>query len=410
MFGSNKFAPTGGRASAFFSRKRLPDRLAPYFFRDGKVCNFAISGQGEKEILLTPVFFAAAGCLPIVVLHNDSLSMVGQCVNVWGEKFGIVSSDGPGALWRCDSGCFEPFLGMRDSDVVHVLQKLVTFLSESYTASFEKVVRAHLAILRGMNCACSLSGLYYLCGFENLEEFQENIRMLNCSEEEISRILMNLGLSNEKHLEQFELFRSIIQRLAYEAERSGWSMDERVGTMSITEAVNTGAAMLLGINGNKSPLLLEYVGQELSLYSDRSMLVIVDDVRLGSSSIIPVLHEAGERLQFGIIGSNVLDVIGCDGKTVSKFCERLDRIVVLKHKVATTAEELIKLIGMVEIEKESRTEGMGKGYYNFLPNTKNRSVTYSRDDRERIKAEEILRLGDDQAILFNTETNEIIRL
>jgi len=217
-------------------------------------------------------------------------------------------------------------------------------------------------------------------------------------------------LSNEKHLEQFELFRSIIQRLAYEAERSGWSMDERVGTMSITEAVNTGAAMLLGINGNKSPLLLEYVGQELSLYSDRSMLVIVDDVRLGGSSIIPVLHEAGERLQFGIIGSNVLDVIGCDGKTVNKFCERLDRIVVLKHKVATTAEELIKLIGMVEIEKESRTEGMGKGYYSFLPNTKNRSVTYSRDDRERIKAEEILRLGDDRAILFNTETNEIIQL
>ena len=410
MFGSNKSLMVSKKTKRFFSGSDLADKLSPEFFFEDTVCNFAISGQGNKEHMISHVLGASAGRLPVIVLHNNNNGMMAEIANVWTQEFGSLSYAEDGPLWSCTTGQFEPFLGMDEQDIIQIFKHLTTVAGYTATASFERVVKAHLSILRHMDCAYSLSGLYYLCGFDDLEEFQSNILALDCSTTEKNRIISNLCLANEKERDQFEQFRSMISRMAYEAKKSGWNPDGEVGSMSITTAIRNRAMMTLSVSATKSPFLLAYLSQELQLHIDERCLLIIDDVYLENTGILSVLREAGFDFRFGILSSNILEMISSDMEEARRFCENFALIVLLRHNVATTAEAVSVLLGVEEIVKQPEAAGTGKELFAWLPGTKHKTVTSTEEDQLRVKPDQILELRDGEAIVFRTGTNEIVFL
>lgn len=410
MFRQNKLVPATSKAvkhGGLFTAKDLADKLAPYFFSENTICNFAISGQGNREHLISRVLEAVAGRMPVITLHNENYGMMAEIARVWTDTFGSLEYDQSGPLWACSTGEFEPFLGLEEMDIVQIAKKLAEAAGYPCTASFEKVVRSHLDILKYMNCPYSLSGLYYLCSFEDLEEFQGNIMALDCSIHERTRIIANLGLANEKVREQFDQFRAIILRMAYEAKNSGWSPENGVGAMSVATAIQRRAMMSLSISGSRAPLLMTYLGQELHLFNHQQCLLIIDDVLLENSGIVSVLREAGFDFRFGILSPNVLEVIGGERSEAQKFCEKLDLLVLLRHNVSTTADALSELLGIVEVEKKSEATGTGRAFFHFLPSTQQNTITYTTEEQRRIKPEQIMSLGENKAIVFHAASNEI---
>lgn len=413
MLGRNKLAVIPSQTTKptrLFAAKDLADRLAPHFFFENSICNFAISGQGNKEHLISPVLKAAMGRLPVIILHNENHGMMAEIARVWTEKYGSVENAPAGPLWSCSTGEFEPFLGLDEMDIVQILKKLAEGMGYSCTANFEKVVGAHLSILRHMNCDYSLSGLYYLCGFEDLEAFQRNIIALSCSLNEKNRIIANLGLANEKDKEQFDQFRSMIFRMGYEAKRSGWNAEDGVGSMSVSSAIHSHATMTLSVSASKSPLLMAYLGQELHLHNDQPCLLIIDDVLLENSDIVSALRESGFHFRFCILGSNILEVIGGDRTDAHKFCEQLDLLILLRHNMSTTADALSELLGKVEIRKEAEAFGTGRNFFSILPRTEQKTVTYTTEEQRRVKTEQIMTLDSNSAIVFHADSNEILFL
>lgn len=407
MRGDNKLAvrtqQRGNRTIGLFG-KDLADKLEPYFFFEDGICNFAISGQGDRAHLICGVLDNAAGRLPVIVLHNEDNSMMAEIARVWQEKYGSVDN---GPLWSCNTGGFEPFLGLNDEDTICIMKKLAQSAGYTPTAVFERVVDAHLNILRHMDCPNSLSGLNYLCGFRDLDEFQSNILKLDCGAREANRILADMGLADPSGREQFDIFRSVIRTLSAQAKKSGWKDDgQSAGFMSVSSALENRALMTLSISPSNAPLLMTYLGQELLLHNRAQCLLLIDDIMLEGSDIIPALREAGFDFRFGIIGSNILEMMGSDQAQAQRFCEKLDVLVLLQHKVNTTADAMSELLGTTEVSKESNAVGSGRGFFSLLPSTAHKTVTYTTEEQRRVKPEQIMNLGN-AAIVFHTATNQI---
>lgn len=128
---------------------------------------------------------------------------------------------------------FEPFFGMNEMQVVLSLRQLAYKLNYSVTPRFERVVKAHLSILKELNIPISLSGLNYLCQFYDIGEFHENIMALPCGEAISRRIWADLGIDSEDSNSQFDLFRAVISNLSHDASRGGWNDNNCVAELRI---------------------------------------------------------------------------------------------------------------------------------------------------------------------------------
>lgn len=382
----------------------LADKLEPFFFFEDGICNFGISGQGDRAHLICSVLDNAAGRLPVIVLHNEDHAIMAEIARVWQEKYGALDN---GPLWSCNTGGFEPLLGLNDEDIICIMKKLAQSAGYTTTAAFERVVDAHLNILHYMDCDNSLSGLNYLCGFRNLEEFQSNILLLDCGEREASRILADMGLADPAGREQFDIFRSVIRTLSTQAKKSGWKDGtQNAGFMSVSSAIENRALMTLSVSPSSAPLLMTYLGQEILLHNKAQCLLLIDDVMLENSEIIPALREAGFDFRFGILGSNILEMMDADQTQAQRFCEKLDVLVLLRHNVNTTADAMSELLGTMQVSKESNAVGSGRGFFSLLPSTAHKTVTYTTEDQRRVKPEQIMNLRD-EAIVFHTASNQI---
>lgn len=398
--------PAGGRKRLF--RKGLPEKLEPWFYIEEQVCDFAISGQGADTSVLHYLLDVEAGNLPVIILHSNKASAKAEVAMVWNNKFG--SLDEGGTLWSADEGGFEPFLGMDDEDVIEILRKLAQMQNITCGPQFDKVAAAHLKILHLMECDNSLSGLFYLCSFDDMEELQGNILQLPCSSREKDLILANLGLANGQSMEQYDLFRMVVKAFARQAKTCGWVNDNEDGMMNITTALSRRAMLLLGISAAKAPMVMTYLREELLLHNDKEFLLIVDDVKLGDSGIISVLEETGRRFRVVLLSHNILGLIGGEISCAQSFCGGLDRIILLKHAVETDAAEVVKLLGTHEVERETVTKGTGQGFWDWMPKTQSRSVAVSTEDRQRVDARELLELKENKAIVFDMQTNGILRV
>lgn len=392
------------------SRMDLADRLHSYLIFEDMPCNFAISGQGDKEHLIKHVLGHCFKRMPVIILHNQNHGMLSKVAQVWQEEFESLEYADGGPLWSCDHGGFEPFLEMDDEDVVQILVELAQVAGYSNSAVFEKVVRAHLKILHHAHLDVSLTGLHYLCSFEDLEEFQNNIMALECSLGEKNQIMASIGIIGDSKTEALDNFRSIISRLSYQAAKSGWSQDQAVGCMNITTAIQNNAVMALNVNSSNAAFLLAYLGHELRLHLGQNLLLLIDEVNLTGTGIPAVLKDAAWDFRFGILGGNVLDLMDSDTETAQKFCEKLDLMILTKHRTATVASPYSDLIGTVQAEKQTTTYSRGKEFLAFLPDHENESRAYTLEDRPRVRVDQIQNLHDKQVILFDTSTNGVLLL
>lgn len=384
---------------------RRVNRLSECFFLEDRICNFAISGWGSKAQMLYDVLWDAAGRIPMVILHNESSSMTAEVSLVWNQKFGSLDE---GNLWYGNDGGFEPFLMLDEVEITQLLRKMAEAKGLACNVFFDQIVGAFLMILDKIGCPYSLTGLHYLCSIRNIQEFRDNVMDLDCDDREKHYILSELGLSDEGSLEQLKVLRRVVQLFAHEAQGCGWRPGMPVGDIDLTTAVQNRAALLFNISSSANPLMMTYLAESLRRFSREPMLLLIEDLSLEQTDIVQILREAGQELRFGILGSSILDVIGGEKEQAQRFCDRLDRIVLLRHRVATTARAVAELLGTHEVERETRTEGMGKKAFGFLPDMYNAGVSVAKEDRLRIQPEELMKLPDNRAILFDLTTDEIV--
>lgn len=387
------------------SAKRV-SRSSNCFFLEDRICKFAISGSGDKARWIYDVLWAAAGRVPVVILHNQSNAMTAEVSLVWNQKFGSLEE---GNLWYANEGEFEPFLELQEVELTQILRKMAQTKGWSCNVYFDQIVGAFLTILDKIGCPCSLTGLHYLCSIRNMQEFRNNVMDLECDQAEKDLILSDLGLSDKESMEQMKVLRSVIQAFAYEAEACGWQPGMPVGHIDLKTALKCDAMLLFNISSNGCPLMMTYLSEMLRLCRNEQMLLLIENLNLDQTGIVEVLREAGTDLCYGILGDNILEVIGGSKEEAQRFCGKMDRILLLRHRVSTAAREVAELMGTHKVERTTRTEGSSKEFLAFLPGMSSSGVSTTEEDRLRIEPEELMRMKENGAILFDLTTDRIVR-
>lgn len=409
MFGNKNQGRLNGAnergANVHHSRGRL-EALGGYLYERDRLCSFAVSGTGPRELVVEKLLDAAVGNVPVLILHNNNPALQQVAANAWISKFEAMETD-RGVLWLCDQGDFEPFLGMGEMDTVRALRAMASRLEYQCLPRFDRVVRAHMRILELLECPVSLSGFYYLCQFHDFEELHGNIMQLPCTPGEAAGIWADLGVERNDEDGQLDLFRNLVAQLGHEAKSSGWTADTNVGSMNCITALSHNATLSLWISNSGQSLLLDYLYQELEACAQSEFLLLIDGVQLGASRIPALLSGVNAGFAFGLISENLVEQLGGRENTL-QFAAKLERFVFLKHSVASTAGVLAELMGKEDMQRASQNKGTGRGFWNILPQNAMSGVTITTENRFRVMPEAITGLGDGAAIVFDTVTDEII--
>lgn len=383
--------------------------LGKYLFSGETLCNFAISGNGPSQAVVTDLLRRTMGEIPVIILHTNDNLLMGQTASIWQEKFGANDELGNAAFWVCGNGSFEPFLGMDEMDLVDTIEQLARTAGYTCTAHFQNVIRGHLHLLDKLGGSHCLSGLYYLCSFNNINEFQGNINALNCSNGEKQSILWELGLLDDNHREQFNLFRNVIMRIAHEAKNSGWTPNNAIGRMNISTAIEKNATMLLSVDSNRAEYLLQYLCQELTIHNQKQFLLLIDNVQLENTGICTLLKTSKLGFRFGLLTENLVEMIGGEKNELERVAEKIHRLILFKHGMDTTAQALSELIGKEEIEKVSTGRNEDRRWLGWRPERQGKTVTTTKEKEFRVQSKEIIELTPGRAIVFDALTNGIIR-
>lgn len=332
-------------------------------------------------------------------LEHVAISVM-KNANINGEKkLRIINQDNP---------FFEPFRGMGDMQVNRIIKALAEKLNYSLTPGFEKIVYAHLEILHLLKIPVSLTGLVYLCSFRDMAEFHANIMQLPCEERTARRIWSDLGIEGDENNGQFDLFRNVIRGLQAEAMQSGWTEKNKVTQLNCVETMQNGGALLLSINDMHSDLLMTYLAEELKEAGMREFMLLLDDIKLTDENFLSFLKRAGNNCHIGIISDNIVNMFEGNKDNFQLVMERMNCIVLFKHSTGSVAQILSELIGKYDYTKVDSSYGTNRGFFNILPEGKHEELHYSIENRYRVMPEEIINLYAQQAIVFDTRTNEII--
>ncbi len=395
------------RKNVVYSHGHVDD-ISAYLCPDGLPCNFMLSGGVYADDRYTPlyhVFDCAAGRMPVIVLHDSDIHMEAIALECW------MSSGQQTPLWivNQEMPVFEPLAGLADAQVVVALRKLAALLNYTITPRFERIVYAHLRILKELDIPTSLSGLYYLSQFWDMGEFHQNIMDLPCDEQTSRRIWVDLGVEDDASCGQFDLFRAVVNQLAHDAQRSGWREDNSVSDINCLEAIRRDAVLLLPVNELSANLMLPYLVEELKSNDNKPFILLVDGTKINNEDFHAYLCSPNTGSCVGIIGANAVDQVNFNGDGFQQFAERLDCMVFLKHSTGKTAETISEVIGKFDYEKVEQSHGTHCGFFKILPEGRHSDIRLSTENRFRVMPEEITALGPGQAIIFNTSTNQIIR-
>lgn len=398
---SNVFSSSGDMVS-----------MGSFICADGDPVNFVISGGESMDRLeaLYNLLQRSMGRYPIIVLHNNDRNIERVFNSFWARLFEGAPYSGRPQIWLANTVFrdFEPFDQMTDIQIISAIRQMARKLDYTPTPRLERVVRAHIEILRQLNVPVTLTGFSYLCQFNDMGELRDNIMALPCGPREAQRIWADLGVGADDNNSQFDLFRTVIMNLASDAFQSGWSFDNRVGRYNIIRAVREGATFLLNVNDMYAELLLEYLTEELKLSCWRHFLLIIDGISIRNSQIINFLRQANPNCHLGIIADNAVDVLGQNEEPFLSMAERFNTFVILKHNTGKVASVFSEMIGKYEHTKVEESRGSGRGFFSILPRDIHKDKHYSTENRYRVMPEEIIALGPGQAIIFNTDNDQII--
>lgn len=401
--------------SDIYTLRGSAENLSDYLFsEDGRLQNFIISGGNdpmERYAPLYPFLEEIIGRLPVIVLHagdNTMESLVYDCCYDLVESNGTVGNL-PVCVINQTNRNFEPFYGMTDMQAVTACRRLAVKLGYTVTPRFERVVRAHMAILAQLEIPVSLSGFYYLCQFHDMGEFYANILALPCGETAAKRLWADLGIEDSTENNQFDLFRSVINNLAQDAEQSGWSPDNSVEEMNCITAIENNTVLLMSINNMYTDLLLTYITAELKSAHRQDFMLLIDGIRFKDDSLSEYLLTRRQGCYFGIVAENVVDLVDGNENVLFRLAEKTNRFILFKHGTGKNAVLLSEVIGRFDAVKAEASNGTSYGMFNMLPHGYHKSIGYSTENRYRIMPEELTSLYLGQAIIFDTVTNRIIR-
>jgi hypothetical protein len=410
LLGGGRVEQENLEAAGIRSDRGTLSQLGWYLYRDGAMSNFMISGGIDPADRYDSLRFVIQGMLghcPIIILHGESECME-QLVDECWRAVGSEPDECP--LWLVNQQYrdFEPLYGMNEMQVVAVLRALASKLGYSVTPRFERVVRAHLAILRNLDIPYSLSGFYYLCSIDDMEEFYEDVLELPCGEAAAKRIWADLGINADDANNQFDLFRSVISNLAYDALECGWSDENVVSECNCITALRSNGVFALSIRNGYTNLLLPYLCEELKAARVPHVLII-DDIHIDDESFVSYLCAQQPHRSIGIAGQNVTGMIAAGGDDAfTKIAEHVDKFIVLKHSTGAAAEAFSNLFGKFDYIRVEKERGMNKGLFSILPDGTHTGEHTASEIRYRVMPEVMMGLDLGQAIVFDALTNEII--
>ena len=396
--------------SNVMSARGRMEKLSGFLFQDGGFSNYLISGGVDADERYLPLFDwldYIVGQIPMVILHNRDIHLEAMVNEAWHRA---AEGDYTEKLWTVndDNPFFEPFYGMTDMQITMILRQLAKRLDYTVTPRFERVVNAHLSILKELEIPYSLSGLFYLCQFQDIGEFHDNIMALPCGEASARRIWAELGTEDERGSEQFDLFRAIINNLAMEAQYSGWSPDSSIGEYNCVQAVQSGAVFLLSLDNMHNTLMHAYLAEELKINSHTPFFLMLDDITVKDDGFFEYLCSAGDRTFIGIISENAVEQLGQDEAAFQRLADKMDCLVLLKHSTGKTAEVLSEIIGKYDYTKAETSSGTSRGFFHFMPRDTHDDIRISTENRYRVMPESITGLQAGQAIIFDVVQDLII--
>lgn len=395
-------------SNIYRSHGRL-EGLGAYLCANGIPANFMISGGASPDEKYEPLYsFLAAfvGSCPMIVIHNNDMQLQALVAQTWQD----AGAEAHSPLWIIDqhNPAFEPFAGMNETQVVTAMRQLANKLCYTVTPRFERVIRAHMFILKELEIPISLTGFHYLCQFQDMGEFHENILSLPCGEAVAGRIWADLGADSEDSNNQFELFRTVISNLAGDCVQSGWNTENRVGFENCLAAIRQNATMLLSVNDLYTELLLPYLAEELKSSAQQPFILLIDGVRINDTHLLEYLRRGNSGCYCGIIAENVVDAIGGDADAFLRFAERMNCFILFKHGTGKTAAVLSEIMGKYDHTKVEASQGTARGFFRILPRDRHEDIRFSTENRYRVMPEEITGLYPGQAIVFDAATDQII--
>ena len=137
-------------------------------------------------------------------------------------------------------------------------------------------------------------------------------------------------------------------------------------------------------------------------------MLLLDDIKLTDENFLSFLKRAGNNCHIGIISDNIVNMFEGNKDNFQLVMEKMNCIVLFKHSTGSVAQILSELIGKYDYTKVDSSYGTNRGFFNILPEGKHEELHYSIENRYRVMPEEIINLYAQQAIVFDTRTNEII--
>lgn len=391
-------------------RGRLED-ISRYIAGNGELNNFLISGGKnifDRHRPIDNVLKLIVGKMPVIIIHSNNNYIEEMVSGVW--KLLSPGLEDTMPLWICNSlnSTFEPFYGMNKMQIVNTLRQLSLKLGYTVTPRFEKVVNAHLSILDVLEIPYSLSGLSYLCQFDDMGEFHTNIMSLPCEENIARRIWSNLSIDDGIASEQFDLFRAVINNLAHDAEQSGWNSDNTVCECNCIQAIKNNATFVLSINDMYSSMLFPYLAEELKGQNSTEFFMLFDEVTIKDDVMMNYLTTPNQYFSFGIVSENAVNQVGNDENEFLKLTEKLNSIVLYKHGTGKTAITLSEIFGKYDYTKVEESKGVSRGFFNLFPQNKHDDIKIATENRYRVMPENIIGLKDNQAIIFDISSDQIV--
>lgn len=395
-------------SNVYYAQGRLED-LGAYLCSSGELVPFVISGGAQPDERYAPLydfFDTFIGRFPMIILHNGDIHIEAMAIQAW-EASGTCEMS---PLWAVNqrSARFEPFYGMSAQQVTAVVRQLAKKLGYTPLPRLERITRAHIEILTQLEIPVSLSGFFYLCQFEDMGEFHENILALPCGEEVGRRIWADLGVDGEESGGQFDLFRTVIFGLARDAVQSGWSEDNSVADLNCLEAIRRGGTLLLSANDLYAELLLPYLVEEWKGSGRTPFILLIDGMRIEDSQMLDYLRHPSAGCCCGIISENIVDAVPGDENDFQRFAEQIRCFIFFKHGTAKTAAALSEIMGRCDHAKVESSQGVSRGFFQFLPRDRHEDVRCSIENRYRVMPEEITGLRAGQAVVFDASEDQII--
>lgn len=387
-------------SNAYYSSGNL-EELGIYTCMNEIPLNFMISGDPNgysRYLPLQYTFNELIGRLPIVVLHDGNSHIEDVLYKGWIINNG-KDIDVPLWLVNQQRTELEPFYGMTEMQVVACFRQIALKLEYKLTPKFDKIVRAHLDILKLLDIEISLSGLYYLSQFKDMVEFQGNVMEME------GGLALWAALNTDE--EDFELFRSCVDYLAYDASQSGWNQDNTISHENCISTVKNNAVMSICINPMYDEILLRYFAEEIRAISNTPFLLIIDNVLMNDNRFREIIRNS-PNCYIGIVAKDAINTISGEQEDFSKFAEKINSFILFKSGTGDAANRISEIMGNYDHLQMTATSGTSKETFSIFSRDRHQDVSYSTENRKRVMPEDIISLGDGQAIVFDAINDVII--